>query len=109
MRTLIVAAAVFGAVSAAAGGADGGTPQATKVVVKDMTCAGCAKTLVKAVSAVDGVGRAEADVKGKTLTVTPSPGKAPSPKALWEAVEKAGYAPARLEGPGGTFEKKPAA
>lgn len=111
MRTLILAAAAALAWSGLAAGvrADDGPPRATKVVVKDMTCAGCAKTLAKALTAVGGVERVEADVTGKTVTVTPKAGAGPSPKALWEAVEKAGYTPARLDGPAGAFEKKPAA
>lgn len=47
------------------------------------------------------------DVKEATATVTPKKDKAPSPKELWEAVVKAGYAPSLLEGPAGKFEKKP--
>lgn len=82
--------------------------RATKLVVDDMTCAGCAKAVTKAVSAVAGVEAAAVDLKTKTLTVTPKAGTAPSPKGLWEAVEKAGYKPTRLDGPAGTFEKTPA-
>lgn len=90
---------------AAAGKAD---LRATKLVVDDMTCAGCAKTVTKAVSAVAGVEAAAVDLKAKTVTVTPKAGTAPSPKDLWEAVEKAGYKPTKLAGPAGTFETKPA-
>lgn len=80
---------------------------ATKIAVDGMTCAGCAKTVGKAVSAVEGVESAVADVKTKTLTVTAKKGASPSPRAMWEAVEKAGYAPTRIEGAAGTFDKKP--
>ena len=72
-----------------------------------MTCAGCAKAVGKAVSAVEGVESAVADVKTKTLTVAAKKGAAPSPKAMWEAIEKAGYTPTRIEGAAGTFDKKP--
>ena len=82
--------------------------KASKLVVDDMECAGCAKTVIKAVSAVAGVEAATADIKTKTLTVTPKAGKTPSPKDLWEAVEKAGYKPVKLDGPDGAFDKKPA-
>ena len=79
----------------------------SKIAVDGMTCAGCAKTVGKAVSAVEGVESAVADVKTKTLTVTAKKGATPSPRAMWEAVEKAGYTPTRIEGAAGTFDKKP--
>jgi copper chaperone CopZ len=79
----------------------------SKIAVNGMSCAGCAKTVGKAVSAVEGVESAVADVKTKTLTVIAKKGAAPSPKAMWEAVEKAGYTPTRIEGAAGTFDKKP--
>lgn len=77
------------------------------IAVDGMTCAGCAKTVGKAVSAVEGVESAVADVKTKTLTVTAKKGATPSPRAMWEAVERAGYTPTRIAGAAGTFEKKP--
>ena len=79
----------------------------TKLIVDDMTCAGCAKTVSKALSAVSGVESAVVDLKTKTATVTPKADKGPSAKDLWEAVEKAGYKPSKLEGPDGKFEAKP--
>lgn len=81
--------------------------KATKLTVDDMSCAGCAKTVTKALAAVGGVEAVVIDLKAKTATVTPKAGKSPSPKELWEAVEKADYKPTKLEGPDGTFEKKP--
>ena len=80
----------------------------SRVAVEGMTCGGCAKTVVKAVTAVEGVESATADVKAKTLTVVAKTGAAPSPRAVWEAVEKAGYKPTRIEGAAGTFAAKPA-
>ena len=82
-------------------------PATSKIAVDGMTCAGCAKTVGKAVAAVEGVESAVADVKSKTLVVTAKKGATPSPKAMWEAVEKAGYTPTRIDGAAGTFEKKP--
>lgn len=83
-------------------------PKAVTLSVDGMTCAGCAKTVTKALSAVEGVESVAVDLKAKTATVTPKAGKSPSAKDLWEAVEKADYKPTRLAGPDGTFEKKPA-
>lgn len=79
----------------------------SKLVVDDMSCLGCAKSVTKALTAVAGVESAVVDLKAQTVTVTPKGEKAPSPKALWEAVEKAGYTPTKLAGPDGTFEKRP--
>jgi copper chaperone len=79
----------------------------TKLTVDGMTCAGCAKSVTKALTAVEGVESVVIDLKAKTATVTPKAGKAPSQKALWEAVEKAEYKPTKIEGPDGTSEKKP--
>ena len=99
-------------VALAAAGVTGGlwaeSPRATTIVVEDLSCPVCAKKLSKAVSAVPGVVEVKADVPSSTLTVTPQGQKAPAPRALWEAVEKAGYRPTRLEGPAGTFTAKPA-
>jgi len=82
-------------------------PKASKLTVDGMSCAGCAKTVTKALSAVAGVESVVIDLKAKTATVTPKAAKSPSPKELWEAVEKADYKPTKIEGPDGTFEKKP--
>ena len=82
-------------------------PKVSKLTVDGMTCAGCAKTVTKALSAVEGVESVVIDLKAKTATVTPKAAKSPSPKDMWEAVEKADYKPTKLEGPDGTFEKKP--
>jgi copper chaperone CopZ len=79
------------------------------MIVEGMTCAGCAKTVSKAVSAIADVESAEVDVKTKTVTVTPKAGKILSAKDLWEAVEKAGYKPSKFEGPAGKFVSKPTA
>lgn len=77
------------------------------LTVKGMHCAGCAKKIAGKLTAVSGVEQAQADVPKSLFVVTPAEHQTPSPKALWEAVEKAGYATVKLEGPGGTFTKKP--
>ena len=68
---------------------------------------GCARKVVKSLTAVSGVKSADADVDAKTVTVTPEADKTPSPKAMWEAIENAGYKPSKIEGPSGTFKEKP--
>jgi copper chaperone CopZ len=82
-------------------------PAVTNITVPDMHCASCAKKMAAHLYQVPGVGEVRASVETTTLTVLPKGTTAPSPRALWEAVEKAGYTPSRIEGPGGTFTAKP--
>ena len=83
-------------------------PPATTITVPEMDCASCAKKVGGKVAEVTGVAKVEYDVQARTLKVTPKAGSTLSPKALWEAVEKGGKDPSKLEGPGGTHTKKPA-
>ena len=41
------------------------------------------------------VGQVLVNVETTTMTVRPKDGQVPSPRGLWEAVERAGYQPAR--------------
>jgi copper chaperone CopZ len=84
-------------------------PVPTKIVVSDMHCISCAKKMATKLSEVPGVAKVQADVQKTTMMVTPKPEKVLSPRALWEAVEKAGYKPSKIEGPSGTFKEKPKA
>jgi Cu+-exporting ATPase len=79
------------------------------ITIDDLDCPSCAKRVEKAVAAVPGVATVKTDVDKQTATVTPQGDKTPSARALWEAVEKAGFMPVKLEGPGGTFKSKPSA
>lgn len=81
--------------------------RATVLTVKGMHCAGCAKKIAGKLKSVRGVEEVAADVPKSFFVVTPAEDESPSPKALWEAVEKAGYTAVKLEGPSGTFNKKP--
>lgn len=87
--------------------ADAADPAATRVTVPGMDCAACAKKVGGKVAEVPGVGKVEYSVEARTLTVTPKAGATLSPKALWEAVEKGGKEPSKLEGPAGAFTAKP--
>lgn len=107
-RTGSLAAAVMAALFLLVGHARAADPPATTITVPDMDCASCAKKLGAKVGEVPGVAKIEYSVETRTLKVTPQSGAAPSPKALWEAVEKGGKDPSKLEGPSGTFTKKPA-
>lgn len=54
-----------------------------------------------------GVAKTQTDMKTKTVYVLAKDGAVPSPKSLWEAVEKADEVPTKLVGPSGTFTAKP--
>jgi copper chaperone CopZ len=82
-------------------------PAATTITISDLDCPNCAKKVAAKLSEVEGVAKVETDVDTQTAKVTPKPKAVLSPKALWEAVEKAKKTPAKLEGPGGTFTAKP--
>jgi copper chaperone CopZ len=79
----------------------------TIITVSGMDCAGCAKKVTDKLNTVAGVAKAEADLAAKTVKVTAKANATLSPKALWEAVEKADKTPTKLEGPGGMFTEKP--
>lgn len=80
----------------------------TTIVVKGMHCQSCANKLVKNLNAVPGVRASNADAKKGLAVADPKDTqRLPSPKAQWEAIEKAGYKPLKLVGPFGTFTKKP--
>lgn len=100
---LVIAAAVL----AAGNQSFAADARLTVLTVKGMHCAGCAKKIAGKLTAVPGVEQVKADVPKSFFVVTPAGDESPSPKALWEAVEKAGYAAVKLEGPSGTFTKKP--
>lgn len=82
-------------------------PAYTVITVEKMHCAGCAKRIGTKLYEVPGVKAVQVDVEKKLLWVHPEPGKQPSPRGLWEAVEKASDRPTRLHGPYGIFVEKP--
>jgi copper chaperone len=82
-------------------------PAWSSIEVKKMHCAGCAKKIAARLYAVRGVKEVRVDVDKKTLFVAPQQNAALSPRAMWEAVEKAKDVPIRLAGPSGTFTGKP--
>lgn len=100
MAVAIVAALAVGSAVWAA------NSTATTITISDLECQGCAKKVTAKLKEVAGVTAVEASVEAKTATVTPKPQTALSPRALWEAVEKAGKQPIKLQGPSGTFTAK---
>lgn len=81
--------------------------QTTTITVPSMHCAGCAKKVANQLVQVKGVAKAQANMKTKTIKITPKAEATISPRALWEAAEAAGEVPSKLTGPGGTFTSKP--
>lgn len=79
----------------------------TTITIKDMQCPMCAKKVTQKLKAVSNVADVKTDVETSLATVSPQKGKSASGRALWEAVESAGYKPIKLQGPGGTFTSKP--
>jgi Cu+-exporting ATPase len=79
----------------------------TTIHVQNMHCADCAKQIARKLYALPGVVEVRADVPKNIAYVVPQKDKAVSSRAMWEAVEAAGFAVARLEGPQGTFTTKP--
>jgi copper chaperone CopZ len=81
--------------------------QATTITIQGMHCGGCAAKATRHLQTVEGISTAQADAGQANAIVTPKTNAVPSPRALWEAVEKAGYKPTKLIGPSGTFTEKP--
>jgi len=81
----------------------------TIISVEDMDCPSCAKKIVTKLNAISGVAKVVADTDKSQLTVSAKEKANPSPKAMWEAIEKAGFKPTKLDGPAGTFSAKPKA
>ncbi len=103
-KTTLLAALAVLALSAQVRATD---PAATAITVENMHCMSCARKMADQLYAVPGVASVSADVKASRLTVGPKAGEQPSPRALWEAIEKAGYKPTQVEGPAGKFTTKP--
>ena len=82
-------------------------PVATTITIDGEMCAGCLAKLKREIVTVSGVAGVDGNVEKKTVTVQSKPRITLSPKALWEAVEKAGKKPAKLTGPSGSFTSKP--
>jgi copper chaperone CopZ len=81
----------------------------TVIEVDNMHCANCARKIASKLFGVPGVVEVKCNVAANTATVMPQQRRQPSPKALWEAVEKAGFKPVKLVGPQGSFTNKPRA
>lgn len=79
----------------------------TSISIEGLHCAACAKKVEGKLKAVREVATVKIDVKAGIATVTAKVDQSLSPRAMWEAVEKAGYMPTQLDGPSGSFTEKP--
>jgi len=77
------------------------------ITIPTMDCSGCAKKINAQLQAVPGVAQVTMNLEAHQLFVTPQPNVGVSPKLMWEATEKAGFAPTKLETPYGVFNAKP--
>src|SRR5262245_23707941 len=67
----------------------------TIIAVDGMECPSCAKKVVTRLNQVPGVAKVVADTDAWKLSVSAQDNVSPSPRAMWEAVEKAGFKPLR--------------
>ncbi len=94
---------------AAVGGpmAEAANTPAITIRVKDMHCENCAAKIRRGLYSVAGVVNVKTHVKSHTAFVVPQQNRQPSPRAMWEAVEKAGFEVVQIAGPGWTITEKP--
>ncbi len=104
---LLVFASLAAIFVTAADGVRAADPPPTTITVEGMHCVVCASKVSSNLQSVAGVQKAQVDAEKAVAVVTAKSSAVPSPRALWEAVEKAGYKPTKLVGPAGTFTAKP--
>lgn len=87
----------------------GGEPAvaATVLKVEGMRCEGCVQALTRVLEALPEVRTVAVDLAAGTARITPRSADGPSPHALWDAIEKAGFEPRELAGPAGVFSARP--
>lgn len=78
----------------------------TVVTVKKL-CPTCGAKIVQNLSKLPQVAEATMSVKQRTLRVQCKPGGSVSPRAVWEAVERGGEQPVKIQCQTGTFTTKP--
>jgi copper chaperone CopZ len=75
----------------------------TAIYITNMHCPTCAKKIAGKLYRVKGVMKVKTDVKKNLAVITPQSKKQVDVKAAWAAVQAAGFKPAKLIGPQGTF------
>jgi copper chaperone CopZ len=112
VRSFSVCVATFALVVVLIGSVDGGGGQAkapdySVITVENMHCANCAKRIGGKLQEVPGIAKIQYDIEKKLFWAHPQPGKQVSPRALWDAIEKGNDTPLKIQGPQGTFVKRP--
>jgi copper chaperone CopZ len=79
----------------------------TTIQIQNMHCPACAQKIANKLYAVPSVVSVKTNHTAGTAVVQPSQTKDASPRAMWEAVEKAGFKPVKLTGPSGVYTAKP--
>jgi periplasmic mercuric ion binding protein len=105
VAALSILTVALGSLGGSAVGAE--STATTTIRVKDMHCEACATKIRRGLFTVAGVVNVKTDLKAHLAVVVPQQSRQPSPRALWEAVEKAGFQVMQLDGPSGTFTDKP--
>ena len=75
----------------------------TAIYITNMHCPTCAKKIAGKLYRVKGVMKVKTDVKKNLAIITPQSKKQVDVKAAWAAVQAAGFKPAKLVGPQGTY------
>ena len=79
----------------------------TAIYVTDMHCGNCAKKLASKLYTVPGVVQVKANVPKDVAFVIHQKTKDPTPLALWEATEAAGFEIVKLHSPTVVLTEKP--
>lgn len=84
-------------------------PQTRMTVIEldTMQCDDCARAIASHLYQVPGVAGVSTNLDTKRVFIDPQQNIDPAPRAMWEAIESAGYEPIRLAGPFGVFTTKP--
>ena len=85
------------------------SPEPTTIFIKNMHCGHCAQKISRKLYSVASVKQVKTNYKRGFALVMPEATRQPSPKDLWEAVEKAGFKPVKIVTPEGAFDEKPEA
>ncbi|MFO0866529.1 MAG: heavy-metal-associated domain-containing protein [Gemmataceae bacterium] len=82
-------------------------PMYSVIAVEKMHCENCARRISGKLYEVAGVKKVQVDVEKKVIWVHPKGAAQPSPRALWEAVERGNDRPTKLHTPYSVFASKP--
>ena len=93
--------------STAANAANSSFSYYAAIQVTNIHCKFCARRIDKSLSAVSGVGDVRIDIGKNVIYVIPAQRQAPSAKAMWQAVETAGFKLVSLSTPRGVYREKP--